>query len=71
MVADPDNRIADAGAQALADGLKEIKGLEKLYLYGECVIGVGHHPHTVANHTRTPPSPPVSGGSGWVRGGWT
>ena len=45
MVADPENRIGDAGAQALADGIKEIKGLELLDLGGECVIGVGHHPH--------------------------
>ena len=46
----PGNQIGAAGARSLADGLKELKGLEKLRLGGECVLGCWRSP-TVANDT--------------------
>ena len=33
------NQIGDAGARALADGLKGLEGLKELYLGSKCVIG--------------------------------
>ena len=52
-VAEPGNRIGAAGARALADGIKDLKGLEELSLGGECVIACCPSP-TVAHdiHTR-------------------
>ena len=37
----PDNKIGDAGAVALVEGLKELKSMEKLNLYSEfLMVGV-------------------------------
>ena len=59
----PGNRIGDAGARSLADGLKELKGLKKLRLACECVLGCWRSP-TVANDTRTHHPPGVVVGLG-------
>ena len=37
-MAEPGNEIGDEGAQALADGIKELKALTVLSLHSECVI---------------------------------
>ena len=37
-VAEPGNRLGDAGTQALMDALKELKRLKILNLQGECVM---------------------------------
>ena len=38
-VSESGNQIDDAGAQVLADAIKELKGLKDLYLHSEYVIG--------------------------------
>ena len=40
-MAAPGNQIGDAGAGALAEGLKEMTNLKELNLFGEyCVVGI-------------------------------
>ena len=60
-VCEPDNKIGDEGARALADGIKGLEGLQELKLGGECVIGCWSSP-TIANGTDTSPGPPRVGG---------
>ena len=36
-VRDPENKLGDAGAGALVDAIKDIKGLQKLDLRSECI----------------------------------
>ncbi len=68
-MAEPDQRIGDLGARALADAIKELKGLKELAIGGGCLIEYWPSPRfTNETHAHRPPA---IGVYGWLRVGWT